>query len=95
VSYSKVILTALMEQKASGFQRIITGNEPWFVFYYLGDSVWAAARTELPQHIKQKLTGRTAWFRSFGWLAEFTAFLMCQKGQHVTQRSSLMLLSPV
>jgi hypothetical protein len=40
-SHSKLLLTALMEEKASGFQWIITENESWFVFDYRRDSVWA------------------------------------------------------
>jgi hypothetical protein len=44
-----------MEQKAIGFQRIITGDELWFFLYYPRDSVWAGTRDELPQRIKQKI----------------------------------------
>jgi hypothetical protein len=55
VSDSKVLLKALMEQKASGLQRIITGNESHFFLAYPPDSVWAASHDELPQHIKQKI----------------------------------------
>jgi hypothetical protein len=33
VSYSKLFLTALMEQKTSGFQHIITGDDSWFSIY--------------------------------------------------------------
>jgi hypothetical protein len=50
--YSKLFLTALMEQKASGFQWIITRNGSWFLFDYPRDSVWAASRDELSQSIK-------------------------------------------
>jgi hypothetical protein len=49
--YSKLLL---MKQKASGFQRIITGDELWFFLYYPRDSAWPASRDELPQLIKQK-----------------------------------------
>jgi hypothetical protein len=59
VSYSKLILKAVMEQKASGFQRIITGDELWFFFYYLCDSVLATSRDERPQRIKQKINRKT------------------------------------
>jgi hypothetical protein len=63
VSYSKLLLTAPMEQRASGFQRVITGDEPSFVFYYSRDSVWAAPRNELPQRIKRKTdTGKCMVF---------------------------------
>jgi hypothetical protein len=44
-----------MEQKASDFQRIITGDGLWFFFRCPGDSVLAASRGELPQSIKQKI----------------------------------------
>jgi hypothetical protein len=44
-----------MEQKASGCQQIITGDESWFFLYYLCDSVWATSCDELPQRIKQKI----------------------------------------
>jgi hypothetical protein len=36
---SKFLLTALMERKASCFQRIITGHESWSFLYYPRDSV--------------------------------------------------------
>jgi histone-lysine N-methyltransferase SETMAR len=55
VSYSKLLLVALMEQKVSLFQRIITGDEWWFFLGHPSDSVWAASRDELPQRIKQKI----------------------------------------
>jgi hypothetical protein len=54
VSYSKLLLVALMEQKASSFQRIITGDEPWLLFYYARHSVWVTSRDGRPQHIKKK-----------------------------------------
>jgi hypothetical protein len=53
-SYSKLLLTARMEQKATGFQRITNGDELWFVLDYPRGSAWAASRDELPQRIKQK-----------------------------------------
>jgi hypothetical protein len=59
VLYSKLRLTALMEQKASGFQPIITGTELWFFFSSPLDSVWAASRDEFPQRIKQKIDMET------------------------------------
>jgi hypothetical protein len=55
VSYSKLLLMALMEQKANVFQKIITGDESRFFHYYPRDSVWAASPDELPQRIKQKI----------------------------------------
>jgi hypothetical protein len=55
VAYSKLLLIALMEQKASGFSRIMTGDESWFFLYYPYYSVWAARRDELHQHIKRKI----------------------------------------
>jgi hypothetical protein len=53
-SYSQLLLTALMGQKASGFQRIVTRDEPWFFFYYPRDLIWAVFCDEVSQHIKQK-----------------------------------------
>jgi hypothetical protein len=48
-----------MEQKASRFHRIITGDELCFFFSCPCNSVWAASRDELPQRIKQKIdTGK-------------------------------------
>jgi hypothetical protein len=44
-----------MEQTTKGFQRIITGDELWFVFDYSRDSVWATSRVELHQRIKEKI----------------------------------------
>jgi hypothetical protein len=38
VSYLKFLLMALMEQKASGLQRIIIGDESRFFRYYARDS---------------------------------------------------------
>jgi hypothetical protein len=38
MSYSKLLLMALMEQIASDFQHIITGDELWFFFDYRRDS---------------------------------------------------------
>jgi hypothetical protein len=54
VSYSKLLLRALMKQKANGFQRIITGDESWFFLDYLRDSVWEASRDQLPQNVMQE-----------------------------------------
>jgi hypothetical protein len=47
-------LTALMEQKASDFQRIIIEHKSWSLLYWPPDSVGAASRDEFPQRIKQK-----------------------------------------
>jgi hypothetical protein len=58
---------ALTEQKASGFQRIITGNESSFLLYYPRDSVWAPSRYALPQRIKQKIHTKMCLV-SFFWL---------------------------
>jgi hypothetical protein len=55
MSHSKLLLTALMEQKANGFQRIIFGDESGLFLYYPRDSIWAASRDELPQCIKRNL----------------------------------------
>jgi hypothetical protein len=57
VSYSKLLLTALMEHKANGFQRIITGDGVWFFLDYPYGSVWAAPHEELSQRIRQKIDG--------------------------------------
>jgi hypothetical protein len=51
-----------MEQKASGFQRIITGDESWFFFYYPRDSVQAELCNEFPECIKQKSDMESASF---------------------------------
>jgi hypothetical protein len=48
MSYSKLILTVLMEQKASGFQWIIIGDAGWFFLGFPRKAVWAAQRDELP-----------------------------------------------
>jgi hypothetical protein len=55
VSYSKLFLTVLMEEKVSGFLRSITGEESWFFFYHPWDSVWAASHEESPQRLKQSI----------------------------------------
>jgi hypothetical protein len=53
--YPKLLLTALMEEKARWFQWIISGDESQFFFYYPRDSIRAASHDELPQSIKQKI----------------------------------------
>jgi hypothetical protein len=95
VSYSKLLLTALMEQKANGRQQIITGDESWFLLYYPHDSVLAASRDGFPQRIKQKNDAKKCFASSFGSLRESIFFLMCSKGQCTIHRLSLMLLCPV
>jgi hypothetical protein len=55
ISYSKLILTTLMEQKVSGFQWIVTRDESWFLILYPHGLIWVASREELLQHIKQKI----------------------------------------
>jgi hypothetical protein len=54
VTYLKLLLTAVMEQKASNCQRTITGDESQFFLYYPGDSVSGASREGHPQRVKQK-----------------------------------------
>jgi hypothetical protein len=44
-----------MEQKASGFQWVITRDDLRFFFDYSRDSGWAASREMLLQRIKQKI----------------------------------------
>jgi hypothetical protein len=51
---ARLFLTALMEHKVAGFQRIMTGDVACFFFYCARDSVWAASRNELPQRTRQK-----------------------------------------
>jgi hypothetical protein len=58
VSYSKLLLTALMEQKAGVFQRIITGDEPWFFRDCPRDLVWVASCDEPPQRTKRKVDAK-------------------------------------
>jgi hypothetical protein len=41
-----LLLTARMEQKASDFQLIITGDELWFLLCHPHDSAWAASCDE-------------------------------------------------
>jgi hypothetical protein len=54
VSCLKLLRIALIEQKASYFQRITIGDKSWFFLYYLRDSVCATSRDEPSQRIKQK-----------------------------------------
>jgi hypothetical protein len=68
MSYLKLRLTAFLEQKASGFQGIITGDESWFFFRCPRDLVWAASRDQLLHRIKQK-TGTEKCLVSIFWLA--------------------------
>jgi hypothetical protein len=66
VSYSKFLLRALMEQKASGFQRIITGDE------HGSSSIISVIRSGRRRMIgflnvsSRKSIWKRAWFRSFG-----------------------------
>jgi hypothetical protein len=59
MSYSKLVLTALMEQKASNFQRIITGDESCFFLDYPRDSVWTTPDDGLSQRIKREINTKT------------------------------------
>jgi hypothetical protein len=45
---------ALMEQKGSGFQQIVAGDESWFFLYYPRNSVSAVSLDELPRRFTQK-----------------------------------------
>jgi hypothetical protein len=51
----KLLVTALIEQNANGFRRIITRDELWSFLDYPRDSVCAESRDELPQRMKQKI----------------------------------------
>jgi hypothetical protein len=87
VSSSKLLPTALMAQKASGFQRLITGDKLWFflsIIFMM--SILNALSVKMPR--------KRAWFRSFGWLTESTVFLMCPKGQCTTRSSPLNAVMP-
>jgi hypothetical protein len=86
MSYSKLLRTALIEQKASGFQRIITGSESWFFSYYLRNSVWAAPHDELPQRIKQKIDTEKCSVSIICSVDGIQSLLDVPKGQHITQR---------
>jgi hypothetical protein len=91
----KFLLTALMEEKASDSQRIVTRNELWFFLDYPCDSIWAASRDEPPQRIKQKID-RGKCLVSVLWLVNGIRNLLdAPKGTHTTWNSSLMLLCPV
>jgi hypothetical protein len=84
-----------MEQKASGFQRIITGDESRFFFYYPRDSNWVASPDHPPHHIRQK-TDMEKCLVPIPWSANgIHSLLDAPKGQCTTERSSLMLLEPV
>jgi hypothetical protein len=54
VLYSKLLLTRMMEQKPSGFQRILIGTESCLFLYFPRDPVWVAPHDEFLQHIKHK-----------------------------------------
>jgi hypothetical protein len=55
VSLSTDILKILKENQETGFVNIITGDESWFYFEYLHQSVWVPSRDEVPERIKQKI----------------------------------------
>jgi histone-lysine N-methyltransferase SETMAR len=55
VSYSKLLLLELIEQKASRFHRIIIVDDSWFDFYFPRGSAGPSLRDELPQRIMQKI----------------------------------------
>jgi hypothetical protein len=90
----ETFLTTLMEPKAKDFNGLSAamsrGSSPIIFLIRSGrrrmmDFLNASSR---------ELTRKSAWFRSFDQVTEFTIFLMCPKGQHATQFSSLMLLCP-
>jgi hypothetical protein len=84
-----------MEQTANGFQQFITGDESWFFLYYPRDSVWAAPHDEFPQCVKQKTDTEKCLVSILCSVNEIPSLLVCPKGQHTTQHSSLMLLCSV
>jgi hypothetical protein len=84
VSYSKLLLMALMEQEAGGFQPIIPGDELWFLPYHPRDSVWAASPDELPQRVTPTIDTEKC----------LVSILWSVSRIH-NLRSSLMLLCPV
>jgi hypothetical protein len=62
ISEALLPLTLLTEEKASGFRRIIIGDELWFFFYCPLDSVWAASRDERSHASSRKLTQESSGF---------------------------------
>jgi hypothetical protein len=66
VSYSKLLLRALIQQKASDFRRIVTGDESWFFFDYPRDLAGRRSVMSFLNVPSRKLTRQGAWFRSFG-----------------------------
>jgi hypothetical protein len=90
-----LLLTALMEQKASGLQRIITGYVSWFFLCYLCDLVWAASHDELYRRIKQKIDMEKCLI-SIRWsVSRIQSLLDVARGQYTIQCFSPMLSRPV
>jgi hypothetical protein len=50
----------LMEWKASGFQRIITGDESWFFFCYTRGFVWGRCMMSFLKALNRTLTCKNA-----------------------------------
>jgi hypothetical protein len=72
------------KQKASGFQRIITGAESGFFFYYPCGSVWARSHDEFPQRIKQKIHTEKCLVSILWSVNGIHSLLIMPKGTHNT-----------
>jgi hypothetical protein len=80
VSYSKLTLTALTEQKARGFQRIIAGNELSVFLCNFRNSVRAASHDELAQRIKHKIYTEKCLVSILWWVNRIHSLLEVSKG---------------
>jgi hypothetical protein len=79
-----------MKQKASGFQRIITGDEPWFFFDRPNDSISAASRDELPQRTKQKIDTEKCLVSILWSVSRIHSFLDVPKGTTYNVQHSVL-----
>jgi hypothetical protein len=76
---SEDLLRVLEKHEKKDFIHAITRDESCFYIEYLHQLVWAQSRDEVPERIKQRLTGKSVWFQSFDRLTEFTICSMCPK----------------
>jgi hypothetical protein len=95
VSNSKLLRTAVTEQKVGPFNQLLQGMS-------LGSSsiipVIRSGRRRMMGFLNASsitFARKRAWFRSVGRLTELAIFLMSPKGRHTTGRSSLMPLCPI
>jgi hypothetical protein len=52
LSYAKLPLMALMEHKPASSERVLTGDQSWFILSNSRDSAWTSTRDDFGHRIK-------------------------------------------